>query len=107
MEKLIYVLSGPTDQVDGRVERIADVVIPAARSIGGSKMAVLVPDQAQEIRDRCPARIGGDFDSLAAVFECREGHITGVIDEDVDLAKLAHSLVYCRLDFAGRCHVHL
>ena len=70
MEKLIYVLSGPTDEVEGRVERIAEAVVPVARSIGGERLALLVPDQAEEIRARCPARIGGDFGSLSAVFEC-------------------------------------
>ena len=70
MEKLIYVLSGPTDEVAGRVERIADAVVPVARSIGGERLVLLVPDQAEEIRARCPARIAGAFDSLSAVFEC-------------------------------------
>ena len=70
MEKLIYVVSGPTDEVEGRVERIADAVVPVARSIGGERLTLLVPDQAEQIRARCPARIGGDFDSLSAVFEC-------------------------------------
>lgn len=70
MEKLIYVLSGPIDEIEGRVSRIAGTALPAARSIGGERLAMLVPDQADEIRARCPARIGGDLDSLAAVFEC-------------------------------------
>ena len=70
MEKLIYVLSGLLDPIDGRLERIARSVVPAARTVGGERMAILVPDQADEIRTRCPARIGGDFASLAAVFEC-------------------------------------
>ncbi len=70
MEKLIYVLSGPVDGIEGRVERIAEVAIPAARAIGGERLVLLVPDQADEIRDRCAARIGGDFASLSAVFEC-------------------------------------
>ena len=70
MEKLIYVLSGPVDPVVGRVDRIAKAVLPAARAAGGKQLAILVPDQADEIRARCPARLSGDFDSLAAVFEC-------------------------------------
>lgn len=70
MEKLIYVLVGATDDVAGRVDRIADAIAPAARAIGGERMAILVPDQVDEIRERCAARIGGDFDSLSAVFEC-------------------------------------
>jgi len=70
MEKLIYVLSGPTDAIEGRAERISAAAVPVAKSIGGERLALLVPDQAEEIRKRCAARIGGDFDSLAAVFEC-------------------------------------
>lgn len=70
MEKLIYVLRGAVHPMAGRVERIAESVVPAARAVGALQMAILVPDQAEEIRARCPARIGGDFASLAAVFEC-------------------------------------
>jgi len=70
VEKLIYVLSGPVDAVAGRVDRIARAALPAARAVGGERIAILVPDQADEIRRRSPARIGGDFASLAAVFEC-------------------------------------
>lgn len=70
MEKLIYVLCGPVDSIDGRVERIERAAVRAARAVGGRQLAILVPDQADEIRARCPARIGGDFASLAAVFEC-------------------------------------
>ena len=70
MEKLIYVLAGPNDEVVGRVDRLAEKVVPVAREIGGERMAVLVPDQAEEIERRCAARIGGDFASISAVFEC-------------------------------------
>jgi len=70
MEKLIYVMTGPVDAIEGRRERMERELIPAARRVGGERMAILVPDQADVIRARCPARIGGDFDSLAAVFEC-------------------------------------
>ncbi len=70
MEKLIYVVSGPRDVVEGRVERIARAVVPAARAVGAERIAILVPDQADVIRARCPARISGDFDSIALVFEC-------------------------------------
>ena len=70
MEKLIYVLTGPTDEMEGRLDRIAEAVVPTAKSLAGERLAVLIPDQADEIRERCPARIGGDFASLAAVFEC-------------------------------------
>jgi len=70
MEKLIYVMTGPVDGIEGRRERIEREVIPVARRVGGEQMAILVPDQADVIRARCAARISGDFDSLAAVFEC-------------------------------------
>ena len=70
MEKLIYVLQGPVDAIDGRLHRLANAGVGAARAAGGRQIAILVPDQADEIRARCPARIGGDFASLAAVFEC-------------------------------------
>lgn len=70
MEKLIYVVTGPVDAIEGRLERIERGVIPVARRVGGERMAILVPDQAELIRTRCPARISGDFDALSAVFEC-------------------------------------
>jgi hypothetical protein len=70
MEKLIYILSGSTDGIEGRIDRVARAVVPVARAAGGREMAILVPDQADVIRARCPARISGDFDSVAAVFEC-------------------------------------
>lgn len=69
MEKLIYVLVGDGGDVSDRVARIAEKAVPAAREIGGQSMALLVPDKTAEIRARCAARIGGDFDTLAAVFE--------------------------------------
>lgn len=70
MEKLIYVLHGPVDAVDGRLERIAGKAVPAARSVGGERIVIHVPDQIEEIRRRGPARIIGDFASLAGIFEC-------------------------------------
>jgi hypothetical protein len=70
MEKLVYVLVDAVDDVAGRVERVADAVVGVARSQGGERMAVSVPDRTEEIRERSPARIGGDFDRLAAIFEC-------------------------------------
>ncbi len=70
MEKLIYVLIGGGGEVSERLSRIAESVVPAAREVGGETMAVLIPDRTDEIRSSCPARIGGDFDSLTAVFEC-------------------------------------
>lgn len=70
MEKLIYVLVGPRQaDVAARVEALAERAVPAARGEGGERMAILAPDRTDEIRARCPARIGGDFDRIAAVFE--------------------------------------
>lgn len=70
MEKLIYVLAGATDDVEGRVERIASEVVPAARGVGAERMALLVPDEFDAIADRAPARLMGDFARIAAIFEC-------------------------------------
>jgi len=70
MEKLIYVLASPLDAIEGRIDRLSRSAVPAARAVGAEQIAILVPDQADVIRARCPARIGGDFDSIAAVFEC-------------------------------------
>lgn len=70
MEKLIYVLSGATDEVEGRVDRIAADVVPAAREVGAERMALLVPDEFETIGDRAPARLMGDFARVAAIFEC-------------------------------------
>ena len=70
MEKLIYVLVDAENEIEGRVERIADAAIDTTRRLGGERLAILVPDEAEEIRAKCAARIGGDFDRLSAVFEC-------------------------------------
>jgi len=70
MEKLIYVLVANASDPADCLARISEKVVPTARELGGGPMAVLLPDRTDEIRSRCPARIGGDFDSLAAVFEC-------------------------------------
>ena len=70
MEKLIYVLVGAKDEVDGRAERIAAEAIPAARHIGAESMALLLPDEFDAIGERCPARLMGDFARVAAIFEC-------------------------------------
>lgn len=70
MEKLIYVLHGPVDAIDGRLDRLARDAVAAARGVGAERIVIHVPEPAEEIRRRCPARIGGDFASLAAVFEC-------------------------------------
>lgn len=92
MEKLIYVLAGSVDAIAGRVERVAERAIPAARALGGEGMAILVPDQADEIRRRCPARIGGDFDAIAAVFECWLPNLDGRAALETALAPHARSL---------------
>lgn len=67
MEKLIYVLADAKDSVDGRISADA---ISVARGIGGERMAIFVPDQADEIRARCASRISGEFARLSGVFEC-------------------------------------
>lgn len=92
MEKLVYVLAGPVDAVAGRVDRVAASAISAARGLGGERMAILVPDQADAIRRRCPARIGGDFDAIAAVFECWLPHLDGRAALEVALAPHARAL---------------
>ena len=70
MEKLIYVLVGDGGDATARLPRIAEAAVPAAREVAGKTLSILVPDQTEEIRRRNAGRIGGDFDSLIAVFEC-------------------------------------
>jgi hypothetical protein len=70
VEKLVYVSIGSTQPCAARLEAIAKHVVPAARSVGGEQMAVLLPEYTEEIRTRCASRVGGDFDALGSVFEC-------------------------------------
>lgn len=70
MEKLIYVLTDAGDAAGGRHDRVAAAGVEAARAVGGERIAVFVPDQTDEIRDRSPGRIGGAWERVAAVFEC-------------------------------------
>ena len=70
MEKLIYVLEGGSTPLAERRARLAEVAVPAARGVGGSQMALLVPDLTEEILARAPGRIQGAFERIAAVFEC-------------------------------------
>jgi len=70
MEKLIYVLAGPQDEVVGRVERLAADVVPAAREVGGERIALLLPDEFEAIRARNATRLMGAHDQVAAIFEC-------------------------------------
>ena len=70
MEKLIYVLVGATDEIEGRFDRVAADVVPAARGVGGERMALLLPDEFDAIAERCPARLMGEFGRVAAIFEC-------------------------------------
>lgn len=70
MEKLIYVLEGGSAPLEERRARLAEAVVPAAREVGASQPALLIPDLTEEIRERAPARIQGDFGRVAAVFEC-------------------------------------
>lgn len=92
MEKLVYVLCGSVDEVEGRVERVARAGVTAARALGGERIAVLVPDHAAEIRRRCPARIAGDFDGIAAVFECWLPNLDGRAALERALAPHARAL---------------
>ena len=69
MEKLIYVLADEASEVTSRVERISATAIEAARKVGGERIAILVPDEAEEIRERCAGRIGGDFAQLSTIFK--------------------------------------
>ena len=70
MEKLICVLTGARDALDGRLERIAADVVPAARSVGGQEMGLFLPDEFEAIGERAPSRLMGEFGRIAAIFEC-------------------------------------
>lgn len=70
MEKLAYVLVDGADAIDGRVERLAAALLPVARPLGAKQMRILVPDEADAIRQANKMRIGGDFDRVAAAVEC-------------------------------------
>ena len=70
MEKLIYILADEKSDVNSRVDRVSATAIEAARKVGGERIAILVPDEAEEIRARCAGRIAGDFGRLSSVFEC-------------------------------------
>ena len=70
IEKLIYVLMDGAEDQGSSVERIAEGVVSAARSAGAERLAVLVPDYTNEIRERCAGRLGGAIDRLSSVFEC-------------------------------------
>ena len=54
MEKLIYVLAGATDALDGRLDRIAADVVPAARGVGAEQLALFLPDEFDAIGERAP-----------------------------------------------------
>ena len=92
MEKLIYVLVDPADGVAGRVERVATAALEPARALGGERFAISVPDHTEAIRTRAPARIGGDFDRIAAVFECWLPNVDLREDLEARLRPLAGSL---------------
>ena len=70
MEKLIYVLEGGSVPLEERRARLAEAVAPAARAVGASQLALLIPDLTDEIRERNAARIQPGFERVAAVFEC-------------------------------------
>ena len=70
MEKLIYVLEGGNVPLAERRARLAEAVVPAARGVGASQLALLIPDLTDEIRERNAARIQPGFERVAAAFEC-------------------------------------
>lgn len=70
MEKLIYVLEGGSAPLAERRASLAEAAVPAARGIGATQLALLVPDLTDELLERAPARIQGAFERVAAVFEC-------------------------------------
>ena len=70
MEKLIYVLEGGNVPLTERRARLAEAVVPAARGVGASQMALLIPDLTDEILERNAARIQPGFERVAAAFEC-------------------------------------
>lgn len=70
MEKLIYVLEGGSAPLEERRARLTETAVPAARGVGASQLALLVPDLTDELLERAPARIQGAFERVAAVFEC-------------------------------------
>ena len=70
MEKLIYILEGGSAPLAERRARLAEAAVPAARGVGASQLALLIPDLSDEILERAPGRIQGAFERVAAVFEC-------------------------------------
>ena len=70
MEKLIYVLTGAKEALDGRLDRIATEVVPAAHGVGAEQLALFLPDEFDAIGERAPGRLMGEFDRLTAIFEC-------------------------------------
>ncbi len=70
MEKLIYVLEGGSVPLEERRARLAEAVAPAARAVGASQLALLIPDLTEEILERSAARIQPGFERVAATFEC-------------------------------------
>lgn len=66
MEKLIYVLvsSNPVESA-----RLADLVVPEVRALGGERIAVLSPDRSDEIKARGPGRLMGAAESIAGVVQ--------------------------------------
>ena len=70
MEKLIYILVGEIDTIDSRIGHLAKTALPAARALGASNITMMVPDEKNQIAEKNPGRIMGQFDNIAAVFEC-------------------------------------
>lgn len=70
VEKLIYILEGGSVPLEERRARLTEAVVAAARDAGASQIVLLIPDLTDEIGERGPARIQGEFERIAAVFEC-------------------------------------
>ncbi|MFK7896273.1 MAG: EthD domain-containing protein [Myxococcota bacterium] len=70
MEKLVYISVDSAEPCAARHAAVEERVLPAARSVGGERMALLLPEYTEEIRSRCAGRVAGAFDSLGLVFEC-------------------------------------
>ena len=70
MKKLIYVLEGGNVPLTERRAQLAEAVVPTARDVGASQLALLIPDLTDEILERNAARIQPGFERVAAAFEC-------------------------------------
>lgn len=61
---MIYVIRAATVAPAERLERWGKSLVEAARSAGASEISLLIPDQTETIRERSPARLSPNFDSV-------------------------------------------